>query len=59
LLTSKGNGEVDALHLTLLQPTQDNAHEQNNTWGGKGEKNFALVFSFLVFSSSPKTKREK
>jgi hypothetical protein len=46
-------------HFTLLQPTQDNAHEQINTWGRKGEKNFALVFYFLVFSSSLETKGEK
>jgi hypothetical protein len=27
--------------------------------GRKGEKNFALVFSFLIFSSSLETKGEK
>jgi hypothetical protein len=56
LLTSKGNGEVDALHFTFLEPTQDITHEQNNTWGGKGGEKIALVFFFLVFSSSVKQK---
>jgi hypothetical protein len=40
LFTFKGDDEVDKLHLMFLQPTQNNAQEQDRTKGEKGEKNY-------------------
>jgi hypothetical protein len=59
LLPSKGNTEVDARHLTFLQLTQDNAHEQNNTWGGRGGEKLCIGFFFFIFSFFSETKGEK